>query len=77
VARLAFCSVGFFYVAQPSSYDVECTPVASCGEACSILPYLDKDSRFHDVVTMCDFFMYFHCIYLDSQFHDVTTMVTF
>jgi hypothetical protein len=25
-ARLAFCSVGFFYVAQPSSYDVERTP---------------------------------------------------
>jgi hypothetical protein len=26
VARLAFHSVGFFYVAQPSSYDVERTP---------------------------------------------------
>jgi hypothetical protein len=25
-ARLAFRSVGFFYVAQPSSYDVERTP---------------------------------------------------
>ena len=27
VARLAFRSVGFFYVAQPSSYDVERTLV--------------------------------------------------
>jgi len=26
VARLAFRSIGFFYVAQPSSYDVERTP---------------------------------------------------
>ena len=34
-------------------------------------------SLFHDVVTMFDFFMYFHCIYLHSLFHDVATMGNF
>ena len=34
-------------------------------------------SRFHDVATLFDFFMHFHCIYLHSLFHDVATMGNF
>ena len=47
MARLAFRSIGFFYIAQPSSYDVERTPDNPSWSFC---PFFLKFSKFSNSV---------------------------